>query len=123
MRTFCGTRAATVVGLAIALITLTAPAIARDLSTRIAGLGGIGTGFANSGSAGAGLQFGAGAGSSSSDGTDLSAAADGQVTASGSGFQNNARTGSAPLGLDRLSVQGDGKANVSIFYKILKSGF
>jgi len=123
MRTFSGARAAIVAGLAIALIVLATPVIATDLGAKVAGIGAGGTGFTNGGSNGIGPQIGAGAGSSWSNGTDLSASADGQIATSGSSFQSNARTGSTPLGLDRLSIQGDGKANVSIFYKILKTGF
>lgn len=115
----CGTRRAQVAGVAVALALLAAPASARDL--RIGGAATVGPGLPAIGSTGADLGIGAGAGAGASwnGGTDLSAGADAQATT----FQSNGSGGPAALGLDRFAVQGDGRTNVSVFYKVLKSRF
>ena len=119
----CGTRRAQVAGIAVALALLAAPASARDL--RIGGGATVGAGLPAIGSTGAdlGIGAGAGAGASWSGGTDLSAGADTQATTTATTFQNNGSGGPAALGLDRFAVQGDGRTNVSVFYKVLKSRF
>jgi hypothetical protein len=119
----CGTRLAQVAAVAAVLVSLAAPAVARDV--RIGGAAPLGLGLPGAGSTGAdvGIGAGAGAGAGWSGGMDPGAGADGQVTASGAPFQSNAPGGPAALGLDRFSVQGDGRTNVSVFYKVLKSKF
>lgn len=114
-----GTRIAQTAGIALALVSLAAPALARDL--RLGGGATVGAGVPGIGSTGADL--GVGAAGSWSGATELSAGIDGQVTTPAASFQSNGSASSLPPGLDRFSFQGDGKANVSVFYKVLKTRF
>jgi hypothetical protein len=103
------------------LVLLSSPAIAGDLSLKIGGGVAIGTVPSSSNSIGAGLGVGANAGTSGNAGLDLNAVADDSNSASAN-FQAGPRR-TTPDALDRLSIQGDGKANVSVFYKIVKTKF
>jgi len=116
---FGGTRIARMACVAIVAVSLAAPALARDL--RIGGGATAGAGIPSFGSTGADL--GLGAGGSWSGGTDLGANTDAQATTPPVTFQSNGSASSLPPGLDRFSFQGDGKANVSVFYKVLKTRF
>jgi hypothetical protein len=112
---------AKIAAVAAVLASLAAPAVARDL--RIGGAATLGAGLPGAGSTGADLGIGAGAGAGAgwNGGMDPSAGAEGQVATSGAPFQSKGSGG--PAALDRFSVQGDGKTNVSVFYKVLKSKF
>ena len=113
-----GKRLAGIAGVAVVLVSVSVPSIARDL--RIGGAATVGAALPGTG---ADVGIGAGAGAAWNGGTDSSVGADGRVTTSAATLQSNGSPGAAALGLDRFAVQGDGKTNVSVFYKVLKTHF
>ena len=115
MQTIHRTRCAIVAAAAAWLALPAAPAIADDLRVRIGGGAAIGTLPNGSNSTGAGLGVGANAGASGNAGLDLNPSAS-------TNFESSPLT--VPDGLDRLSIRGgDGKGNVSVIYKFVKTKF
>jgi hypothetical protein len=121
--------------LALALGLIASSAFAKGLGVTLGG----GTGFsvaggaAGTGSVGGSAGLGAGSGggpastavgfgaSAGTGDSGASAGADGQV---GAPAPLNLQPASPlPAGLDRFSIQSDGSANVSIFYRVLKTKF
>ncbi len=115
------TRHAVVAATAASLALSAAPATAGDLSLRTGGSAAIG-GLPTSGnSTGVGLGVGAAAGTSGAAGLDLNPAANDQISTS-TNFQSSPLT--LPDAIDRLSIRaGDGKGNVSVIYKFVKTKF
>jgi len=115
------TRGVVVAAAAAWLAWPVAPAIADDVSLRLGGGGAIGSLSRAGNSTGAGLGVGANAGASGNAGLDLNPLTDDQLS-SAKNFQSTPLT--VPDGLDRLSIRGgDGKGNVSVIYKFVKTKF
>jgi len=120
METGQRTRGVVVAAAAAWLAWPAAPAIADELSLKVGG-GVTGNLSSAGGSTGAGLGVGANLGASGNAGLDLNPTS-GDQNASSRNFQSSPLT--VPDGLDRLSIRGgDGKGQISVIYKFVKTKF